>query len=77
MSRLVIAVVVLSSFLTACSGTKSVSNNPEQKAYTKAKNDQARMYRENYRQRKQMERESKKQNRRGWDNNSLGNVFGL
>jgi hypothetical protein len=41
------------------------------------KADQKRMDRENYKQMKKMDRESRKANKRNYDNNDLGNVFGL
>lgn len=39
--------------------------------------DNKRQYKENYKQRKKMIRESRRSNRNGFDANQLGNYFGL
>jgi len=42
-----------------------------------SKQDNARINRENYKQRKQMERASRKENGRKWGSNQNGDVFGV
>lgn len=73
-----------STLFTACAGANHIKErrNPhsyrrEQKAEAHMKMEQKRLDRENYKQRKKMERLSNKQNHSGWGGNSLGNVFGL
>jgi len=44
-------------------------------AETTSKREQRRMDRENYKQRKKMEKASRKENRRGWGTNKNGDAF--
>ena len=84
MMRLIVMAFALSSVFAACSGSSEVKERrhrssymQQQKADAHMRNEQRRMERENFRQRKKMVKESNKQNRGRWDTNSLGNVFGL